>query len=608
MKYLLPALCVLTLLAAPALAVNDVDVWEAVDHHTADSNGVDIHYVTLGEGPTVLFVHGFPDFWYSWRHQMAHLSGDFKTVAMDTRANNRSGNPEGVENYAMDLLLADVEAVIDDLGDDNVILVGHDWGGAIAWRFAMNHPDRVNKLVICNLTHPRGYMTVRQNATPEQKANTQYIAEFQKPDAADRFTAEGLAMMVAGRSSDEVKQRYREAYGRSYFDGMLNYYRAAWSRLESGNEELPDLDLWGIASLAATPTSTSTGEKPQSKVWFFANDWWAVFPNDTGSWLWRLDGNQWSEVLQLSTKPDTQADYEFWVDGDLVHILLFDMLDGAETQMATVEYLPGSPGTYQFWTQRPQLVDVPVSSQAETATIALDATWRLWVAYDTSTRIQVRYSDPLDNYTSWSAPITLVTGVNPDDLCGIVAFVGKVGVLWSNQETERFGFRVHFDWAPSAMWEIDEVPASQSAADVGGGMADDHVNFAVASDGTLYAAVKTAWGLPGFPEMAFLVRRPSGSWDDLYGVDTDGTRGIVVLNEAVGSLIVIYSETEGGANIVYRISDAQVISFGPKQILIPGVSLDNPTSTKETFLYELVVIAATGGPNRLIRGVTFSPF
>ena len=206
--------------------------------------------------------------------------------------------------------------------------------------------------------------------------------------------------------------------------------------------------------------------------------------------------------------------------------------------------------------------------------------------------------DPLDDYTSWSLPTSIAGGVTPDDICGIVALPGKVGVLWSNLETQRFGFRLHYDWAPAGLWTDDEVPASQSAADVGGGMADDHVNLAVASDGTLYAAVKTAWGSPAFPEMALLVRRPSGSWDDLYGVDTDGTRGIVVLNEAVGSLMVIYSATEGGANIVYRISDAQTISFGPTQTLIPGNSLDDPASTKEAFLYELIVIATTSGPNR----------
>ena len=143
------------LIALPAAAVDAVDVWSAVEHHTVDSDGVDIHYVTLGEGPVVLFVHGFPDFWYSWRHQMAHLSSDFKTVAMDTRANNRSGKPEGVENYGMQFLLSDIEAVIDDLGEENVTLVGHDWGGAISWRFAMNYADRVNKLVICNSDAPQ---------------------------------------------------------------------------------------------------------------------------------------------------------------------------------------------------------------------------------------------------------------------------------------------------------------------------------------------------------------------------------------------------------------------------------------------------------------------
>ena len=118
-------------------ATAGANVFSRVEHHQTDSDGVSIHYVTLGEGPVVLFVHGFPDFWYTWREQMAALSGDFKTVAMDTRANNRSGKPEGVENYAMPHLMADVEAVIKDLGVGSVTLVGHDWGGAIAWRMAM---------------------------------------------------------------------------------------------------------------------------------------------------------------------------------------------------------------------------------------------------------------------------------------------------------------------------------------------------------------------------------------------------------------------------------------------------------------------------------------
>ena len=222
------------------------DVFDRVEHHQVDHDGVSIHYVTLGEGPVVLFIHGFPDFWYSWREQMDALSGDFKTVAMDTRAYNKSDKPEGVENYAMPFLLGDVEAVIKDLGVESVTLVGHDWGGAIAWRFAMGFPELVNKLVICNLTHPNGYMTVRRNATPEQKENTNYITQFQTPGFENNLTPQVLAGFSAGNVSAEVRERYVNAFSQSSAKGMLDYYRAAFSGLQTEpgeEEELPALSM-----------------------------------------------------------------------------------------------------------------------------------------------------------------------------------------------------------------------------------------------------------------------------------------------------------------------------------------------------------------------------
>jgi len=226
--------------------IRHIDIFDLVSHHHVDSGDVSIHYVTLGQGPVVLFVHGFPDFWYSWREQMAALSSDFKTVAMDTRANNKSGKPDGVENYAMPHLLADVEAVIEDLGVGSVTLVGHDWGGAISWRFAMRYPQRVDTLVICNLTHPKGYMAVRRNATPEQKANTQYITDFQTPGFEDRLTPEVLTAISAGSVSGDIRQRYIDAFSQSSVKGMLDYYRAAYSGLnasENTNEDLPNLTM-----------------------------------------------------------------------------------------------------------------------------------------------------------------------------------------------------------------------------------------------------------------------------------------------------------------------------------------------------------------------------
>jgi epoxide hydrolase 4 len=220
------------------------DIYDLVEHHETANDGVALHYVTHGEGPVVLFVHGFPDFWYTWREQMAALSGDFKTVAMDTRANNLSGKPDGVEHYAMSFLLSDVEAVIKDLGVETVTLVGHDWGGAISWQFAMRYPQYVNKLVICNLTHPNGYSAVRQNASAEQKANTQYITDFQTPGFEDRLTPEMLAGLSAGDVSDEVRARYVAAFSQSSVKGMLDYYRAAFSGINAGpGDALPALKM-----------------------------------------------------------------------------------------------------------------------------------------------------------------------------------------------------------------------------------------------------------------------------------------------------------------------------------------------------------------------------
>ena len=195
-------------------------------HGVADSGGVKIHFVHAGTGPLLVMLHGFPDYWYTWRDQIPALAQSFHVVAIDQRGYNKSGQPEGVENYRVEQLVADVDAVIQHLGAKAATILGHDWGGMVAWNFAMGHPDKTDRLVILNLPHPRGLLReLREN--PQQEKNSQYARNFQQPQAAALLTAEGISAWV--READ-ARKRYIEAFRRSSFESMLNYYKANYPR------------------------------------------------------------------------------------------------------------------------------------------------------------------------------------------------------------------------------------------------------------------------------------------------------------------------------------------------------------------------------------------
>jgi pimeloyl-ACP methyl ester carboxylesterase len=192
----------------------------------ADSNGVKIHYVTAGKGPLLILIHGFPDFWYTWREQMPALARQFQVVALDQRGYNKSDKPVGVENYTIDKLVGDVDAVIKHFKRERAVIVGHDWGGFVAWTFAMTHPDKTDRLIILNLPHPNGLL--RELATnPEQQKNSQYARNFQQPDAASKVTPEALTFWV---TDPEARKKYVEAFKISSLEGMLNYYKANYPR------------------------------------------------------------------------------------------------------------------------------------------------------------------------------------------------------------------------------------------------------------------------------------------------------------------------------------------------------------------------------------------
>jgi hypothetical protein len=341
--------------------------------------------------------------------------------------------------------------------------------------------------------------------------------------------------------------------------------------------------------LTALTVSATTGEKPQSKVWTYAGKWWCVLPNGSGTWVWELNGTTWTSVLKLSNSTQVHADVK--AVGGVTHVLLFN---GASTELASIEYVPAAL-SYQAWATRPANVPIALDAGTETATIDVDSQGRMWLATDRAAgvdQVVVYYSDA--PYQSWSGPVTLATGIHGDDIAVVTALPdGKMGVLWSNQATQRFGFRTHGDGAAPSAWAADEVPASQSALNVGAGMADDHLHVAVGSDGTLYAAVKTSYDTPGYPKIALLVRRPGGTWDDLHEVDQAGTRGIALLDESAGTVTVVYTSQEGAGSIIYKESPTSSIAFGSSTSLMPG-GLNDPTSMKADVSGAVVILAGNG--------------
>ena len=342
-----------------------------------------------------------------------------------------------------------------------------------------------------------------------------------------------------------------------------------------------------IQALNPLSVTTDTQDKPQSKAWSYDGKHWAVLTNSGGTYLYRLDsGGQWSSVLNISPFRWGRADCK--PAGNLTHILLFS---DSTSHLVSLEY-DQAARNYKMWSVRPNRVPILLDPSVETATIDIDSHGRMWLASDGTNTINVRWSD--SPYNVWSNPINLVTGINTDDISGVVAIpaTNQIGVFWSNQNTRRFGFRTHTDGTSPGTWSADEVPASQSALNVGKGMADDHLHLAVSNNGTLFAAVKTSYNSSNHPQLGLLVRRPNGTWDNMYAVAQNGTRPIVILNELHDRLKVVYTAAESGGNILYKESAVSNITFGPEYMLING-NYNFATSVKDTYNSDVVLLAST---------------
>ena len=262
----------------------------------ADVNGVRLHYASVGKGPLVLFLHGYPSFWYQWKDQMAEMGRDHLAVGLDMRGYTLSSKPEGLEPYKMKTLVEDVRQFAEKVGGQDggqprkFVLVAHDWGANVAWAFAMYHPEVLEKLVIVNGAHPFiSERELRENPAQRHASNyffvfNGYLAPGEQPvdesnsrESAVRRANSGFvdAEVKSGRYTEQDRQAWIEAWSqKGSTTAGLNYYRAnnrnapfndrhpastiprSWSAKEvtdgaqSTIIKVPTLVIWGMKDAA----------------------------------------------------------------------------------------------------------------------------------------------------------------------------------------------------------------------------------------------------------------------------------------------------------------------------------------------------------------------
>ncbi|MXW26337.1 MAG: alpha/beta hydrolase [Dehalococcoidia bacterium] len=229
------------------------------EHRYAPVNGIRMHYVEAGEGEPVVLLHGFPEFWYSWRKQLPALAPHYRVVAPDLRGYHET---EARPPYDTGTLQGDVLGLIEALGEEGAHIVGHDWGGAIAWQLAMNHPESVRSLAILNIPHPA--LFVKGLRSFEQLRRSWYMFFFQLPWLPEQYVARNRYRQLAqaifrgippGEERSKDVAFYRESWETHGLSGGINWYRALFRSPRRLPDPVPTVTapttmIWGEEDVA----------------------------------------------------------------------------------------------------------------------------------------------------------------------------------------------------------------------------------------------------------------------------------------------------------------------------------------------------------------------
>jgi len=242
----------------------------------AEVNGIRLHYVSVGQGKLIMFVHGFPEFWYGWEKQLVEFGKDYQAVAPDMRGFNLSSKPAEIEKYHVNDLIEDMRALAEHLGHEKFIMVAHDWGGAVAWSAALRQPEMLEKLIIINSPHPALFARELLNNPDQQKAS-QYMLMLRSAEAERVLSENNFAALMAvlvqfgskWEMSEETRSKYIEAWSQpGALTGSLNYYRASplYPPTSKNDEEQMNsiLNLPNEMFAVKVPTLVIWGEQDQA--------------------------------------------------------------------------------------------------------------------------------------------------------------------------------------------------------------------------------------------------------------------------------------------------------------------------------------------------------
>ena len=235
-----------------------MELFDEIEEKLIKTNGIKLHTVMIGEGPPLVLLHGFPDFWYGWKSVISGLKKNYKLIIPDMRGYNLSDKPEGVDKYKMGFLIDDIKGLIESLSLGKVFLAGHDWGGAVAWAFAEKYPDMLQKLSILNAPHMKIFQQKLRTDKKQQKASF-YIFEFLKPNGEQFVIKDDYKWLkwavFSGSKKDFTdfdKGQYLSAWAQpGAILGGVNYYKANTSFKDfTGKITVPTLVIHGMKDVA----------------------------------------------------------------------------------------------------------------------------------------------------------------------------------------------------------------------------------------------------------------------------------------------------------------------------------------------------------------------